>query len=67
MLKADTFNVDRYLPPKSAEANSATQVRQAEVASTEADCHGRRWQHAAAGQADQRRLEHRRACCQWNA
>jgi AsmA protein len=36
-LKADTFNVDRYLPPKSAEANSATQVRQAEVASTEAD------------------------------
>ncbi|MBV7569899.1 AsmA family protein [Pseudomonas sp. PDM27] len=37
LLKADTFNVDRYLPPKSAEANSATQVRQAEVASTEAD------------------------------
>jgi len=37
VLKADTFNVDRYLPPKSAEANSATQVRQAEVASTEAD------------------------------
>ncbi|WP_095151736.1 AsmA family protein [Pseudomonas sp. Irchel s3b5] len=36
-LKADTFNVDRYLPPKSAEANSAKQVRQAEVASTEAD------------------------------
>ncbi|MDO8709466.1 MAG: AsmA family protein [Pseudomonas sp.] len=36
-LKADTFNVDRYLPPKSAEASSATQVRQAEVASTEAD------------------------------
>ncbi|MEJ8863053.1 AsmA family protein [Pseudomonas jessenii] len=36
-LKADTFNVDRYLPPKSAEANSPTQVRQAEVASTEAD------------------------------
>ncbi|TBN44204.1 AsmA family protein [Pseudomonas sp. BGI-2] len=36
-LKADTFNADRYLPPKSAEANSATQVRQAEVASTEAD------------------------------
>ncbi|UVM39136.1 AsmA family protein [Pseudomonas sp. B21-017] len=36
-LKADTFNVDRYLPPKSAEANSATQVRKAEVASTEAD------------------------------
>ncbi|VVN08260.1 AsmA family protein [Pseudomonas fluorescens] len=37
VLKADTFNVDRYLPPKSAEANSATQVRLAEVASTEAD------------------------------
>jgi len=37
VLKADTFNVDRYLPPKSAEANSTTQVRQAEVASTEAD------------------------------
>ncbi|MBV7477908.1 AsmA family protein [Pseudomonas sp. PDM31] len=37
VLKADTFNVDRYLRPKSAEANSATQVRQAEVASTEAD------------------------------
>ncbi|QAY83052.1 AsmA family protein [Pseudomonas arsenicoxydans] len=36
VLKADTFNVDRYLPPKSAEANSATQVRQAEVANTEA-------------------------------
>jgi len=36
-LKADTFNVDRYLPPKSAEASSATQVRQAEVASTEAN------------------------------
>ncbi|MDX9675223.1 AsmA family protein [Pseudomonas zeae] len=37
ILKADTFNIDRYLPPKSAQANSATQVRQAEVASTEAD------------------------------
>ena len=36
VLKADTFNADRYLPPKSAEANSATQVRQAEVANTEA-------------------------------
>ncbi|VVM58199.1 hypothetical protein PS645_01117 [Pseudomonas fluorescens] len=36
ILKADTFNVDRYLPPKSAEASSAAQVRQAEVASTEA-------------------------------
>ncbi|WP_085581850.1 MULTISPECIES: AsmA family protein [unclassified Pseudomonas] len=37
ILKADTFNVDRYLPPKSAQASSAAQVRQAEVASTEAD------------------------------
>ncbi|WP_223433225.1 AsmA family protein [Pseudomonas sp. GL-B-26] len=36
-LKADTFNVDRYLPPKSAEASSATQVRKAEVANTEAE------------------------------
>ena len=36
-LKADTFNVDRYLPPKSAEANSAKQVRQAEVANTESE------------------------------
>lgn len=36
-LKADTFNVDRYLPPKSEKANSATQTRQAEVASTEAN------------------------------
>ncbi|WP_460143742.1 AsmA family protein [Pseudomonas sp. S2_A02] len=36
-LKADTFNVDRYLPPKSAEANSAKQVREAEVASTETE------------------------------
>jgi AsmA protein len=37
VLKADTFNVDRYLPPKSEKAANATQVRQAEVASTEAD------------------------------
>ncbi|VVO13444.1 hypothetical protein PS718_03617 [Pseudomonas fluorescens] len=37
ILKADTFNVDRYLPPKSEKANSATQTRQAEVASTEAN------------------------------
>ncbi|MCX2897459.1 AsmA family protein [Pseudomonas mandelii] len=36
VLKADSFNVDRYLKPKSAEANSTTQVRQAEVANTEA-------------------------------
>jgi len=37
ILKADTFNVDRYLPPKSEKAASATQARQSEVASTEAD------------------------------
>jgi len=36
-LKADTFNVDRYLPPKSAEANSAAVARKAEVQSSEAD------------------------------
>jgi AsmA protein len=36
ILKADTFNVDRYLPPKSAQNANATQARQAEVASTEA-------------------------------
>ena len=36
-LKADTFNVDRYLPPKSAEANSAASARKAEVQSSEAD------------------------------
>ncbi|QUE88336.1 AsmA family protein [Pseudomonas sp. SCA2728.1_7] len=37
ILKADTFNADRYLPPKSEKAVNATQTRQAEVASTEAD------------------------------
>ncbi|MGE8353517.1 MAG: AsmA family protein [Pseudomonas protegens] len=36
-LKGDTFNVDRYLPPKSAEANSAATARKAEVQSSEAD------------------------------
>lgn len=35
-LKADTFDVDRYLPPKSAEANSAAVARKAEVQSSEA-------------------------------
>jgi hypothetical protein len=30
-LKGDTFDADRYLPPKSAEANSAAVARQAEV------------------------------------
>ncbi|MGE8176869.1 AsmA family protein [Pseudomonas fluorescens] len=34
-LKGDTFNADRYLPPKSAEANSAAVARQSEVSSTE--------------------------------
>ncbi|VVN76172.1 AsmA family protein [Pseudomonas fluorescens] len=34
-LKGDTFNVDRYLPPKSAEANSAAVARKAEVKSSE--------------------------------
>ncbi|MCU1748919.1 AsmA family protein [Pseudomonas sp. 6D_7.1_Bac1] len=36
-LKGDTFDADRYLPPTSAEANSATVARQSEVKSTEAD------------------------------
>ena len=36
-LKGDTFNADRYLPPKSAEANSAAVARKSEVSSTEAD------------------------------
>lgn len=35
-LKADTFDVDRYLPPKSAETNSAAVARKAEVQSSEA-------------------------------
>jgi AsmA protein len=35
-LKADTFNVDRYLPPKSAETNSAKAARDAQVNDTEA-------------------------------
>ncbi|MDB6445019.1 MULTISPECIES: AsmA family protein [unclassified Pseudomonas] len=34
-LKADKFNVDRYLPPKSAESNSAKAAREAEVSDTE--------------------------------
>ncbi|MEL4167680.1 AsmA family protein [Pseudomonas sp. ZS001] len=34
-LKADKFNVDRYLPPKSAESNSAKAAREAEVSNTE--------------------------------
>ncbi|APC16466.1 cell envelope biogenesis protein AsmA [Pseudomonas frederiksbergensis] len=36
-LKGDTFDADRYLPPTSAEANSAAVARQSEVKSTEAD------------------------------
>jgi len=35
-LKGDTFDADRYLPPKTAEATSATAARQAEVQSSEA-------------------------------
>ncbi|MBT2341766.1 MULTISPECIES: AsmA family protein [Pseudomonas] len=35
-LKADTFNVDRYLPPKSAEADSSKAAREVEVSNTEA-------------------------------
>ncbi|ALQ00918.1 AsmA family protein [Pseudomonas brassicacearum] len=35
-LKADTFNVDRYLAPKSAEADSSKAAREAEVSNTEA-------------------------------
>ncbi|MCJ8206166.1 AsmA family protein [Pseudomonas sp. RGM2987] len=35
-LKADTFDVDRYLPPKSAEADSSKAAREAEVSNTEA-------------------------------
>jgi len=34
-LKADKFDVDRYLPPKSAETNSAKAAREAEVSTTE--------------------------------
>jgi AsmA protein len=35
-LKADTFDVDRYLPAKSEEAKGATAARQAEVKQQEA-------------------------------
>ena len=35
-LKGDTFDADRYLPPKSAEATGATAARQAEVQGSEA-------------------------------
>ncbi len=34
-LKGDTFDADRYLPPKSAEANGAKAARQAEVQGSE--------------------------------
>jgi AsmA protein len=34
-LKGDKFNIDRYLPPESAEANSAAVARKAEVKSSE--------------------------------
>ncbi|KIH86087.1 AsmA family protein [Pseudomonas batumici] len=36
-LKGDTFDADRYLPAKSADADSASKVRQAEVLSSEAN------------------------------
>ncbi|NWB97431.1 AsmA family protein [Pseudomonas gingeri] len=36
-LKGDKFDVDRYLPPKSADADSASKVRQAEVLNSEAN------------------------------
>ncbi|WP_248805692.1 AsmA family protein [Pseudomonas sp. MWU13-2100] len=36
-LKGDKFDADRYLPPKSADANSASKVRQAEVMNSEAN------------------------------
>ena len=35
-LKGDTFDADRYLPPKSAQANGAAAARQAEVQGSEA-------------------------------
>ena len=35
-LKGDTFNADRYMPPTSAQATSATAARQAEVQGSEA-------------------------------
>ena len=35
-LKGDTFDADRYMPPKSAEANSASVARKAEVQGSEA-------------------------------
>ncbi|NWB88088.1 AsmA family protein [Pseudomonas gingeri] len=36
-LKGDKFDADRYLPPKSADANSASKVRQADVLNSEAN------------------------------
>jgi len=39
-LKADTFNADRYMKPKSAEASSAGAARDAEVKTTEATAIG---------------------------
>lgn len=36
-LKGDKFDADRYLPPKSADADSASKVRQAEVMNSEAN------------------------------
>ncbi len=39
-LKADTFNADRYMKPKSAESSSAGAARDAEVKTTEATAIG---------------------------
>ena len=36
-LRGDKFDADRYLPPKSADADSAAKVRQAEVMNSEAN------------------------------
>ena len=36
-LKGDKFDADRYLPPKSADADSASKVRQADVMNSEAN------------------------------
>lgn len=65
-LKADTFNVDRYLPPKSAAANSAASARKAEVQSSEADA------MAGAGTTPCPTLRPRApgaltGCCRWSA
>jgi AsmA protein len=59
ILKADTFNVDRYLPPKSEKSRQRHASTSGRSRQHRGRCHGRRRQHAAAGQADQNRVEHR--------